>query len=156
MSKVLRNFVRGYCRGSMPAAAEHVVPASVYFHWPFCRKRCNYCNFNKYVPGRRGQNMEHVRMTEAMVAEAATLMEIAGVTEVTSVFFGGGTPSLMKPDTVEVQGFYLYLFYCFLFCLLYCQDTSVKSPKSKKRRRGHSGGESERPGRGPGAAEGIC
>ncbi len=77
--------------------------ASVYVHWPFCRRRCNYCAFNKYIPGRRGQNMDHDAMAAALATEAATLLKLAGTDCVTSVFFGGGTPSLMRAKDVEVR-----------------------------------------------------
>ena len=69
---------------------------ALYIHWPFCKSKCPYCDFNSHV--RDGIAQE--RWRQALLAEldhAAT--ETAG-REVTSIFFGGGTPSLMDPATV--------------------------------------------------------
>ncbi|CAG5136572.1 unnamed protein product, partial [Candidula unifasciata] len=71
--------------------------AALYVHWPYCKRRCTYCNFNKYVD----KSVDHQRMKACLIKEAETLMGMAGVIEITSVFFGGGTPSLAKPETIE-------------------------------------------------------
>jgi oxygen-independent coproporphyrinogen-3 oxidase len=69
----------------------------VYVHWPFCAAKCPYCDFNSHV--RAGIDQE--RWRRALVAEVrAAAAEVPGRT-VGSVFFGGGTPSLMAPETVE-------------------------------------------------------
>ncbi|XP_072794814.1 radical S-adenosyl methionine domain-containing protein 1, mitochondrial isoform X1 [Vicugna pacos] len=70
--------------------------AALYVHWPYCEKRCSYCNFNKYIP--RGVDEAAVR--RCLVTEAQTLLRLSGVRRVESVFFGGGTPSLASPHTV--------------------------------------------------------
>ncbi|KAM4662571.1 radical S-adenosyl methionine domain-containing protein 1, mitochondrial-like isoform 1-T3 [Discoglossus pictus] len=70
--------------------------ASVYVHWPYCEKRCSYCNFNKYIS--RSDNEVAVR--SCLVQEARTLLQISKVRRVFSVFFGGGTPSLASPATI--------------------------------------------------------
>ncbi|KAB1266647.1 Radical S-adenosyl methionine domain-containing protein 1; mitochondrial [Camelus dromedarius] len=70
--------------------------AVLYVHWPYCEKRCSYCNFNKYIP--RGVDEAAVR--RCLVTEAQTLLRLSGVRRVESVFFGGGTPSLASPHTV--------------------------------------------------------
>ncbi|KAM6163989.1 radical S-adenosyl methionine domain-containing protein 1, mitochondrial [Rhynchocyon petersi] len=70
--------------------------ASLYVHWPYCEKRCSYCNFNKYIP--RGVDEAVVR--SCLVTEAQTLLRVSGVQQIESVFFGGGTPSLASPHTV--------------------------------------------------------
>lgn len=68
----------------------------VYVHWPFCAAKCPYCDFNSHV--RSG--IDQARWRRALVAEIrAAAMELPGRT-VTSLFFGGGTPSLMPPETV--------------------------------------------------------
>jgi oxygen-independent coproporphyrinogen-3 oxidase len=68
----------------------------VYVHWPFCLAKCPYCDFNSHV--RSG--IDEARWRRALVAEvAAAARETPGRT-VSSVFFGGGTPSLMPPETV--------------------------------------------------------
>jgi oxygen-independent coproporphyrinogen-3 oxidase len=68
----------------------------VYVHWPFCAAKCPYCDFNSHV--RR--DVDQDRMRRALVSEVrATAAEVPGRT-VDTVFFGGGTPSLMPPDTV--------------------------------------------------------
>ncbi|NXC84988.1 RSAD1 protein, partial [Cercotrichas coryphoeus] len=64
--------------------------------WPYCRKRCSYCNFNTYVV--RAPDEAAVRA--CLVREAQTLLRLSQVHSVTSVFFGGGTPSLASPGTV--------------------------------------------------------
>ncbi|XP_069785484.1 radical S-adenosyl methionine domain-containing protein 1, mitochondrial [Narcine bancroftii] len=70
--------------------------AALYIHWPFCKKRCTYCNFNKYIT----LNVDHSAMRDSLVQETQTLLRDSQVKEITSVFFGGGTPSLAKPATI--------------------------------------------------------
>ena len=69
----------------------------VYVHWPFCAAKCPYCDFNSHV---RHQPVDQDRFAAAFEAELATMRERTGPREVTSIFLGGGTPSLMKPETV--------------------------------------------------------
>ena len=74
----------------------------LYVHWPFCARRCSYCNFNKYVvPKEQEDKALHDRMTECLAREARTLLALAGARAVRSVFFGGGTPSRMPPGSVR-------------------------------------------------------
>jgi oxygen-independent coproporphyrinogen-3 oxidase len=68
----------------------------LYVHWPFCRAKCPYCDFNSHV----APDVDHGRWRRALLAE---LDHFAGAVErrpLGSIFFGGGTPSLMAPDTV--------------------------------------------------------
>ncbi|MEP9396701.1 radical SAM family heme chaperone HemW [Mesorhizobium sp. KR2-14] len=69
----------------------------VYIHWPFCAAKCPYCDFNSHV---RHQPVDQERFVRAFEAELATMRQRTGPREVTSIFLGGGTPSLMKPQTV--------------------------------------------------------
>lgn len=69
---------------------------AVYVHWPFCQAKCPYCDFNSHVATR----VDHRRWAEALCAEIARTAARTGPRPVTSVFFGGGTPSLMAPETV--------------------------------------------------------
>ncbi|XP_040496757.1 radical S-adenosyl methionine domain-containing protein 1, mitochondrial isoform X3 [Ursus maritimus] len=82
-------------RGS-PSRAPPGSRAALYVHWPYCEKRCSYCNFNKYIP----RGVEEAAMRSCLVTEAQTLLRLSGVQRVESVFFGGGTPSLASPNTV--------------------------------------------------------
>ncbi len=70
----------------------------VYVHWPFCLSKCPYCDFNSHV--RRGE-VDEERFVEAFRAEIKHRAALTPKREVRSVFFGGGTPSLMSPSTVE-------------------------------------------------------
>ena len=69
----------------------------VYVHWPFCAAKCPYCDFNSHV---RHQPVDQERFARAFATELATMRERTGPRVVTSIFLGGGTPSLMKPETV--------------------------------------------------------
>src|SRR5438477_11446330 len=71
-------------------------PLAVYIHWPFCRSKCPYCDFNSHVRER----IDEARWTSALLADLERQAELAPDREVVSVFFGGGTPSLMPPETV--------------------------------------------------------
>jgi putative oxygen-independent coproporphyrinogen III oxidase len=70
----------------------------LYIHWPFCKAKCPYCDFNSHV---RHQPVDTMGFAESLVAEMKFIREMTGAREVTSVFFGGGTPSLMPPKAVE-------------------------------------------------------
>ncbi|XP_061605534.1 radical S-adenosyl methionine domain-containing protein 1, mitochondrial isoform X1 [Phyllopteryx taeniolatus] len=84
--------------GAVSAQREILVKeASLYIHWPYCLKRCSYCNFNKYIP--KGDN-NHI-VSQCLQQEVATLLQLSQVSRVTSVFLGGGTPSLAHPSTVS-------------------------------------------------------
>jgi coproporphyrinogen III oxidase-like Fe-S oxidoreductase len=68
----------------------------VYVHWPFCLSKCPYCDFNSHV---RHAAIDEQRFLRAFEAEIAANAARAPGRTVTSIFFGGGTPSLMQPAT---------------------------------------------------------
>jgi len=70
---------------------------ALYIHWPFCLAKCPYCDFNSHV--RTGIDGDLWR--EALLADMRQEAELAGGEPLQSVFFGGGTPSLMPPSLVE-------------------------------------------------------
>ncbi|HEX4369494.1 MAG TPA: radical SAM family heme chaperone HemW [Rhodopila sp.] len=69
---------------------------ALYVHWPFCLAKCPYCDFNSHVR----QRIDQTRFAAALRRELATEAGRLGRRRLTSVFFGGGTPSLMDPSTV--------------------------------------------------------
>src|SRR6187401_3184607 len=69
----------------------------VYVHWPFCLSKCPYCDFNSHV---RHTGIDEERYVRAFAAEIATTAQRAPGRTVSTIFMGGGTPSLMKPETV--------------------------------------------------------
>ena len=69
----------------------------VYIHWPFCASKCPYCDFNSHV---RVGGVDQHRYLAAFRREIHTTRERTGPREVSSIFFGGGTPSLMAPSIV--------------------------------------------------------
>jgi putative oxygen-independent coproporphyrinogen III oxidase len=70
----------------------------VYVHWPFCLAKCPYCDFNSHV---RHEKPDEARYARAIAQELAYVKPRTQAREVTSIFFGGGTPSLMQPATVQ-------------------------------------------------------
>ena len=81
-----------------PRAADADPGFGVYVHWPFCLAKCPYCDFNSHV---RGAQIDEARYLSAFAAEIAHRAALAPRRVVRSVFFGGGTPSLMRPQTVQ-------------------------------------------------------
>jgi len=67
----------------------------LYVHWPFCLKKCPYCDFNSHVRDRIDQE----RWRDGLLAELDHYAAQSTGRVVTSIFFGGGTPSLMAPET---------------------------------------------------------
>ena len=88
------------CPDTAPSVALSRVapePFGVYVHWPFCRAKCPYCDFNSHV---RHGGVDETRFLRAYLAELAHFAALAPGRAVSSIFFGGGTPSLMRPETV--------------------------------------------------------
>ena len=69
----------------------------LYLHWPFCLAKCPYCDFNSHV---RHEPVDQDRFVKAFAISLAQQARFAPQIPVTSIFFGGGTPSLMAPQTV--------------------------------------------------------
>jgi putative oxygen-independent coproporphyrinogen III oxidase len=84
---------------SGPAAAPEfgVQEFAVYVHWPFCLSKCPYCDFNSHVRHGGYDEAHYVRAIQSEITAAAA--RAPGRT-VSTIFFGGGTPSLMQPETV--------------------------------------------------------
>ena len=68
----------------------------LYVHWPFCRSKCPYCDFNSHVETAIDQR----RWRDALAAEIRHFAALAPGRRLQTIFFGGGTPSLMPPETV--------------------------------------------------------
>jgi putative oxygen-independent coproporphyrinogen III oxidase len=69
---------------------------ALYVHWPFCKAKCPYCDFNSHVRGA----VDHARWARALVNELDHFAALTPGRTLLSIFFGGGTPSLMEPATV--------------------------------------------------------
>ena len=69
----------------------------IYVHWPFCAAKCPYCDFNSHV---RAARIDETRFVKAFEHELSFQRERSGPREVGSIFFGGGTPSLMRAETI--------------------------------------------------------
>jgi oxygen-independent coproporphyrinogen-3 oxidase len=78
----------------LPSAEQNF---GVYVHWPFCLSKCPYCDFNSHV---RHAQIDEARFLRAFETEIAATAARIGARTVSTVFFGGGTPSLMQPSTV--------------------------------------------------------
>ena len=78
---------------------KHSAPFGIYIHWPFCQKKCPYCDFNSHVRDDINQNA----FTDALITELNYMVQSFGfeTRRLDSIFFGGGTPSLMQPRMVE-------------------------------------------------------
>ena len=68
----------------------------LYVHWPFCEAKCPYCDFNSHVTA----HVDQTRWAEALVRELARYGALTEGRMLRSIYFGGGTPSLMQPETV--------------------------------------------------------
>ncbi len=81
----------------MPAqGAASPAPLALYIHWPFCESKCPYCDFNSYAR----LSLSEEAYLRAAIAELKHYANETGGRPLTSIFFGGGTPSLMAPATV--------------------------------------------------------
>jgi oxygen-independent coproporphyrinogen-3 oxidase len=69
----------------------------IYVHWPFCKAKCPYCDFNSHV---RHEPVDALSFARALATELAWFAGRTPGRTVSSIFFGGGTPSLMPPETV--------------------------------------------------------
>lgn len=70
----------------------------LYVHWPYCSRICPYCDFN--VVRDRGRGEEQAALAEAILADLEAQAALTGPRRLASIFFGGGTPSLMDPAAV--------------------------------------------------------
>src|SRR5690349_11390349 len=89
--------------GALPPAACAELgsrPFGIYIHVPFCATRCGYCDFNTYTAGELGGGAGMASFQAAAAAEVRLAREVLGGRElpVSTVFVGGGTPTLLPPD----------------------------------------------------------
>ena len=77
--------------------ADKIKPLSVYIHWPYCKSKCPYCDFYKEV--RKDVNQEEI--IDEYLKNLQIYYDLTAERTIKSIFFGGGTPSLIKPQNVE-------------------------------------------------------
>ncbi|MGZ8283763.1 MAG: radical SAM protein, partial [Allosphingosinicella sp.] len=78
--------------GNTAAASD----LALYIHWPFCVSKCPYCDFNSHVR----ETVDQEQWRDALLADLAYEARLIPGRRLGSIFFGGGTPSLMPPRTV--------------------------------------------------------
>src|SRR3954471_12243546 len=91
--------------GALPATALSAVGErgfGFYVHVPFCTVRCGYCDFNTYTPSDLGQGASRESYVDAALSEVRLASRVLGPVDgpVDTVFFGGGTPTLLAPEVL--------------------------------------------------------
>jgi oxygen-independent coproporphyrinogen-3 oxidase len=79
------------------AQERNAVNLAIYIHWPYCVSKCPYCDFNSHV----ANSIDHAAWRDAYKRELQHYAALLPGRRVTSIFFGGGTPSLMEPETAK-------------------------------------------------------
>jgi putative oxygen-independent coproporphyrinogen III oxidase len=79
------------------SAPWEVAGFGLYVHWPFCAAKCPYCDFNSHVAAK----IDAADWIDAYIREIRRVAALTGPRQLDSIFFGGGTPSLMSPEIVE-------------------------------------------------------
>ena len=92
------NAIANRASGASAPAPSGEAGFAVYVHWPFCLAKCPYCDFNSHV---RNAPVDEARFVNAFRAEIRHRAALAPGRVARSIFFGGGTPSLMRPQTVQ-------------------------------------------------------
>jgi oxygen-independent coproporphyrinogen-3 oxidase len=92
------NAIANRASGASAPASSGEAGFAVYVHWPFCLAKCPYCDFNSHV---RNAPIDETRFVNAFRAEIRHRAALAPGRVARSIFFGGGTPSLMRPQTVQ-------------------------------------------------------
>ena len=82
----------------MPPVPDPGSDLALYVHWPYCARICPYCDFN--VVRDRGRTEEQAGLAAAILADMEAQATLTGPRRLASIFFGGGTPSLMAPEAV--------------------------------------------------------
>jgi len=70
---------------------------SIYIHWPFCKTKCPYCDFNSHESSK----IDYDQWSHAYIKEIDFNKDLIKGKKINSIFFGGGTPSLMNPKIVK-------------------------------------------------------
>ena len=83
--------------GAESVSGNGAADLAVYIHWPFCLSKCPYCDFNSHVRER----IEPAAWQAAYLRQIEAYAKRIGARRIASIFFGGGTPSLMPPETVS-------------------------------------------------------
>ena len=85
----------------MMQSLPELPPLALYVHFPWCLKKCPYCDFNSH-PQRAGMDNAalHARYVQALLADIETCLPLAQGRRIISVFLGGGTPSLFAPELI--------------------------------------------------------
>ncbi|SCA56436.1 Radical SAM superfamily protein [Candidatus Terasakiella magnetica] len=78
-------------------SSQPKTPFGLYIHWPYCVSKCPYCDFNSHV----AKSVDHDQWAQAFINELTRIHQESAEQTISSIFFGGGTPSLMAPQTVE-------------------------------------------------------
>lgn len=84
IQNINQNFIRKY-------------PISIYIHWPFCLSKCPYCDFNSHV----AKTIDHSKWLECYIKELELFLPYFKDRKIKSIYFGGGTPSLMEPFVIK-------------------------------------------------------
>ena len=80
--------------------SQLVRPLSIYVHVPFCASRCAYCDFNTYTATELGDSVSRATFHKVLASEVTIATRVLGPREVSTVFFGGGTPTLIGANAL--------------------------------------------------------
>ena len=119
---------RNAAAGLRPAPASANEPFGLYVHWPFCLSKCPYCDFNSHVR----EAIDQKRWREAYLKELEHAAMLTPGRRLRSIFFGGGTPSLMEPETagaIIARALYLWPAEAGLETTLEANPTSSESAR---------------------------
>ena len=87
--------------GSQAPQLKSLPPLSLYIHIPWCMKKCPYCDFNSYEVRDRNGGMPEAEYVAALIGDLEVALPLIWGRKVISVFFGGGTPSLFSPRSID-------------------------------------------------------